>query len=84
MAADAPYNREAQGAKPRSRSVGQPSASTGASLERPTSFEVIGDLSDEAIEALARLLLAVAEQDMAEVDTPVQEPRRPKPLETTV
>ena len=26
-------------------------------------FEVIGDLSDEAIEALAALLLAVAEQE---------------------
>ena len=32
----------------------------------PPEFEVIGELSDEALEALARLLLAIADQDQAE------------------
>ena len=33
----------------------------------PPTFEVTGDLSDEAIEALAGLLLAIVGQDNAEV-----------------
>jgi len=54
------HNREAKKAKPTSNSVGLPSAA--ASLERPVSFEVIGNLSDEAIATLAALLLSVQEQ----------------------
>jgi hypothetical protein len=41
--------------------------------EGPT-FEIVGDLSDEAIEALAALLLSVCEAEQsAEVDSKSQE-----------
>lgn len=35
----------------------------------PPTFEVLGELSDEAIEALAALLLSVADQKEAEVQS---------------
>jgi hypothetical protein len=39
-------------------------ASGNAASDEQPRFEVFGDLSDEGIEALARLLLSVADQDV--------------------
>jgi hypothetical protein len=55
MAADAKTRR------PRLPASKPPSAPTTAG--RPVPFEVVGSLSDEAIEALARLLLEIVEQE---------------------
>jgi hypothetical protein len=58
-----------------------PSA-TGAPAEDTIPFAVHGELSDSAIEALASLLLAVAEQDRTEQDV-AESAEMPRTRETT-
>ena len=60
---DTSYNHDAKGVGPNASSVDQPSAFTAA----PPTFELIGDLPDAGIEALARLLLSIHEDQTAAV-----------------
>lgn len=63
MAARAQIKRRTSRARPLSASTTCSSPLAGARIEQSIPFEVIGELSDEAIEALARLLLTIADYE---------------------
>jgi len=70
-------SRKVKRARRRSRSPVRLSAASDACAEGTVPFEFHGEaLSDEAIEALARLLLAIAEQDGAGPTGPSGAPAR--------
>lgn len=66
MAARAQTKRKTRRAGPLSASTNRSSPLPGAPIEQSIPIEVVGELSDEGITALAALLLSIAEQGGAE------------------